>query len=211
MTGLGMGALSISLSSRGLWSSGRGDLLPQINAPATVGDCFAQGPHSPSSFFHGTTEEAHQNYSSSPLAMTGNSGIGQEGRLPHSAHCIRSIRNDNSLDRGSFFTSCHREAVGFQPKRSPAADRGTSRSWRLLRSGAAHPKLLFHGTTEEAYRNYSPSPLAMTGISGMELIGDQPFKNPHYPLLSRNVPPMTSAAEIISKFLIIYCPSSVSP
>src|SRR5699024_9338751 len=108
MTGLGMGALSISLSSRGLWSSGRGDLLPQINAPATVGDCFAQGPHSPSSFFHGTTEEAHQNYSSSPLAMTGNSGIGQEGGLPHTTHRNRSIRSNNSLDTGRAYTTCHR-------------------------------------------------------------------------------------------------------
>src|SRR5699024_6669962 len=158
-------------------------------------------------------EEAQQNYSSSPLAMTGNRGIGQEGSLPHAALRIRSIRPNNSLDSGVFSNSCHREVVGFLLTRSPAGDRRTSSSWSLFHLGSRnlHDKLLFHVTTEDAHRIYSPSPLAMTGISGFELIGDQPFKNPHYPLLSRNVPPMTSAAEIISKFLIIYCPSSVSP
>src|SRR5699024_11498337 len=47
----------------------------QIEAPAAGGDCFAQGKHNPYSFFHGTREAAYWNYSSSPLAMTGISGI----------------------------------------------------------------------------------------------------------------------------------------
>src|SRR5699024_377882 len=46
-----------------------------IEAPAAGGDCFTQGKHIPSSFFHGTREAAYRNYSPSSLAMTGISGM----------------------------------------------------------------------------------------------------------------------------------------
>src|SRR5699024_11323803 len=56
-----------------------------------------------------------------------------------------------------------------QPRRSPAADQRTGGSWGLLRSWAAQPSSFFRGTREAAYWNYPSSPLAMTGISGIEL------------------------------------------
>src|SRR5699024_9047086 len=102
------------LPSRGWRSSSRGDPLMQINAPAADGDCFAQGPHTPSSFFHGTTEPAQWHYSPSPLAMTGISGM---------ELLLRSF----VIARLAFF----------QPRRSPYADQRTGGRRRLLRSEAA--------------------------------------------------------------------------
>src|SRR5699024_6800470 len=91
-----------------------------IEAPAAGGDCFTQGKHIPSSFFHGTREAAYRNYSPSSLAMTGISGMELTLRL-----------------------SVIARLAGFQPKRSPDIDRGIGDRWRLLRSGAAQPSSFF--------------------------------------------------------------------
>src|SRR5699024_384737 len=140
MTGLGMGALSISLSSRGLWVSGRSDLLTQIKASTADGDCFAQGQHSPSSFFYGTTEAAHRNYSPSPLAMT---GLGM-GALSISL----SSRGLWSSGRSDLLLQIEALAAGGD----------------CFAQRPHIPSSFFHGTHEAAYWNYSPSPLAMTGL-----------------------------------------------
>src|SRR5699024_897904 len=100
--------------------SSRSNLPMQIEAPAAVGYCFAQGPHTPSTFFMGRLRQCTGITLPSPLAKTGISGT-------------ELILRPLGKGRVAFF----------QPRRSPYADQRTGGRRRLLRSGAAHPKLLF--------------------------------------------------------------------
>src|SRR5699024_2490100 len=96
-----------------------------------------------------------------------------------------------------------------QPRRSPATKQRIGGRWGLLRSGAAHPKLLFYRTTEAAYCNYSSCPIAMTE-PGDRFFLDESINANQYPITWFELTTGTRRRRRFPRHKRHACPSKIS-